>query len=101
MLLCVCVAASRLASSLGCGFYPGIVFLLISIFGIVDYIDKAVPVSLKKRCCRYWTIIAFIGLKMPELCAESTLIGLGNLGEPNTMLAKSAWNHCYFDVLKD
>lgn len=64
----VVAASAGWQVALGAVFISGIVFLLISIFGIVDYIDKAVPVSLKKAVAAgIGLFIAFIGLKMPEL----------------------------------
>ncbi|NLC46428.1 MAG: NCS2 family permease [Firmicutes bacterium] len=86
----VVAASAGWQVALGAVFISGIVFLLISIFGIVDYIDKAVPVSLKKAVAAgIGLFIAFIGLKNAGIIVanEGTLIGLGNLGEPNTMLA--------------
>lgn len=86
----VVAASAGWQVALGAVFISGIVFLLICIFGIVDYIDKAVPVSLKKAVAAgIGLFIAFIGLKNAGIIVanEGTLIGLGNLGEPNTMLA--------------
>lgn len=76
--------------ALGAVFISGIIFILLSIFKIVDYIDISVPVSLKKAVAAgIGLFIAFIGLKNAGIIAsnDATLLGLGALSKPDAQLA--------------
>lgn len=71
-------------------FMSGIIFLLISITGIRKKIIDSIPTSLKQAIgAGIGFFIAFIGLVNSGIIVknEATLVGIGNLREPATMLA--------------
>lgn len=71
-------------------FMSGIIFLLISITGIRKKIINSIPTSLKQAIgAGIGFFIAFIGLVNSGIIVknEATLVGIGNLREPATMLA--------------
>ncbi len=71
-------------------FMSGIIFLLISITGIRKKIIASIPTSLKQAIgAGIGFFIAFIGLVNSGIIVknEATLVGIGNLREPATMLA--------------
>lgn len=71
-------------------FMSGIIFLLISITGIRKRIIDSIPTSLKQAIgAGIGFFIAFIGLVNSGIIVknEATLVGIGNLREPATMLA--------------
>ena len=55
-------------AALGVVFISGILFFILSVLGIIDHIDAAIPASLKRATAAgIGLFIAFIGLKMPGL----------------------------------
>ncbi len=71
-------------------FMSGIIFLLISITGIRKKIIDSIPTSLKQAIgAGIGFFIAFIGFVNSGIIVknEATLVGIGNLREPATMLA--------------
>jgi AGZA family xanthine/uracil permease-like MFS transporter len=77
-------------AALGIVFISGIVFILLAVFGIIDYIDAAIPGSLKRAVSAgIGLFIAFIGLQNAGIIVadSATLVALGNLAEPGTLLA--------------
>lgn len=71
-------------------FMSGIIFLLISITGIRKKIIDSIPTSLKQAIgAGIGFFIAFIGLVNSGIIVknEATLVGIGNLREPATMLS--------------
>lgn len=71
-------------------FMSGIIFLLISITGIRKKIIDSIPSSLKQAIgAGIGFFIAFIGLVNSGIIVknEATLVGIGNLREPATILA--------------
>jgi AGZA family xanthine/uracil permease-like MFS transporter len=76
--------------ALGMVFISGILFLLITVSGIRKAIVSAIPNSLKSAIAAgIGLFIAFIGLQGAGIIVnnDSTLVSLGNLGEPATLLA--------------
>ncbi len=77
-------------AALGVVFISGVVFILLAVFGIIDYIDAAIPGSLKRAVSAgIGLFIAFIGLQNAGIIVAdpATLVALGNLAEPETLLA--------------
>ena len=77
-------------TALGAVFISGIVFVLLSLSGIREKIIDAVPATLKSAIgAGIGLFIAFIGLQNGGLVKANpaTLVGLGNLGEPEVLLA--------------
>lgn len=77
-------------AALGAVFISGIVFLVLSVTGIVNWIDDAVPGSLKKAVAAgIGLFIALIGLKNAGIVVSypATLVSLGNLTSPPVFLA--------------
>ncbi len=77
-------------AALGVVFISGTAFLLLSLLGIIDFMDAAIPASLKRATAAgIGLFIAFIGLKNAGIVVadEATLIGLGDLGEPTVLLS--------------
>ena len=69
-------------AALGAVLISGIVFFLLSIFGIIEQIDKAVPTSLKRAVAAgIGLFIALIGLSNAGIIVASpaTLVELGDL----------------------
>ncbi len=76
--------------ALGAVFISGIVFAVLSVLRIIDVIDFAVPVSLKRAISAgIGLFIAFIGLKNAGVIVGSpaTHVTLGDLNTPGTMLS--------------
>lgn len=77
-------------AALGIVFWNGILFVLLSVTGIRTKIAEAIPAALKIGVqSGIGLFIAFIGLKNAELIVDhpATLVTLGNLSEPHTLLA--------------
>jgi AGZA family xanthine/uracil permease-like MFS transporter len=77
-------------AALGVVFISGILFLLLAVFGIIDYIDAAIPGGLKRATSAgIGLFIALIGLVNAKIIVTNpaTLVALGNLREPETLLA--------------
>ncbi len=77
-------------AALGIVFWNGILFVLLSVTGIRTKIAEAIPAALKIGVqSGIGLFIAFIGLKNAELIVDhpATLVTLGNLSEPQTLLA--------------
>ncbi len=77
-------------AALGVVFISGILFFVLSIMGIIDYIDAAIPASLKRATAAgIGLFIAFIGLKNAGIIVgdEATIVALGDLSQPETFLA--------------
>ncbi|MEW5920017.1 MAG: NCS2 family permease [Bacillota bacterium] len=76
--------------ALGAVFISGIVFFLLSVLRIIDVIDFAVPVSLKRAISAgIGLFIAFIGLQGAGVIVGSpaTQVTLGDLNAPGVMLS--------------
>ncbi len=77
-------------AALGAVFISGVVFLLLAVFGFIDQIDRAVPVSLKRAVAAgIGLFIALIGLKNAGIIVASpaTLVQLGDLTSKGPGLA--------------
>ena len=77
-------------AALGVVFISGIVFFLLAIFGIIDYMDAAIPANLKRATSAgIGLFIAFIGLQNAGIIIHDpdTLLALGNLTSPETLLS--------------
>ncbi len=77
-------------AALGVVFISGIVFFLLAIFGIIDYMDAAIPANLKRATSAgIGLFIAFIGLQNAGIIIHdpATLLALGNLTTPETLLS--------------
>jgi AGZA family xanthine/uracil permease-like MFS transporter len=77
-------------AALGVVFISGILFFILSVFGVIDHIDAAIPASLKRATAAgIGLFIAFIGLQNAGIIVsdEATIVALGNLREPKTLLA--------------
>jgi adenine/guanine/hypoxanthine permease len=77
-------------AALAAVFISGVVFLLLSVLGFIEQIDKAVPVSLKRAVAAgIGLFIALIGLKNAGIIVGSpaTLVTLGPLTEKGPALA--------------
>ncbi|MFC4736658.1 NCS2 family permease [Bacillus daqingensis] len=71
-------------------FISGIIFIIITIVGIRELIINAIPAELKFAAgAGIGLFIAFIGLQNAEIVvmSEATLVEIGNLGAPSTLLA--------------
>lgn len=76
--------------ALGAVFISGIVFFILSVLRIIDMIDFAVPVSLKRAISAgIGLFIAFIGLQGAGVIVGSpaTQVTLGDLNTPGVMLS--------------
>ncbi|EIJ79826.1 Xanthine/uracil/vitamin C permease [Bacillus methanolicus PB1] len=76
--------------ALGAVFISGVVFLLLTISGLREKIINAIPVDLKYAVgAGIGLFITFIGLKSAGVIVnnDATLVGLGDLSNPNTLLA--------------
>jgi adenine/guanine/hypoxanthine permease len=76
--------------ALGAVFISGVVFFLLSVFRVIDVIDAAVPVSLKRAISAgIGLFIAFIGLQNAGIITGSTAtqVTLGDLNQPGVILA--------------
>ncbi|MGI6129348.1 MAG: NCS2 family permease [bacterium] len=77
-------------AALGVVFISGILFLVLSVLGIIDYIDAGIPASLKRATAAgIGLFIGFIGLQNAEIIisSEATIVALGDLSKPDTFLA--------------
>ena len=77
-------------AALGIVFWNGILFLLLSIFGVRKKIADSIPQALKIGVqCGIGLFIAFIGLKNAGLVVDNpaTFVALGDLSEPAVLLA--------------
>lgn len=79
-------------AALAAVFVSGVVFLILSVSGLIGFIDRAVPASLKRAVAAGIGIfIAFIGLKNAGIVvkqdAEALIVGLGDLTAPGPLLA--------------
>jgi len=77
-------------AALGAVLISGIAFFLLSVFGIVEQIDKAIPHSLKRAVAAgIGLFIALIGLTNVGIIVSdpATIIGLGNIKEVAPALA--------------
>lgn len=86
----VVAAQAGWQTALGCVFISGILFLILSVFNVVNYIDAAVPTGLKRSVSvGIGLFIAFIGLKSAEIVVANpaTIVSLGNLTEPGPLLS--------------
>lgn len=69
--------------ALGCVFWSGLIFLLISLFRLREWLIQAIPLSLKKAIgAGIGGFLAFIALQNGGVIVNSdaTLVHLGNLG---------------------
>ena len=76
--------------ALGAVFIDGIIFLLLSITPVRKWIIQSIPLNIKMAASvGIGLFIALIGLKNAGIVVgnEATLIGLGNLGAPETFLS--------------
>ncbi|WP_071461372.1 NCS2 family permease [Bacillus massilinigeriensis] len=76
--------------ALGAVFISSVFFLLLTISGLREKIINAIPVELKHAVgAGIGLFITFIGLKNAGIIVSNpaTFVGLGHLGEPNTLLA--------------
>src|SRR5579862_4674098 len=77
-------------TALGAVFLSGVAFLILTLVGIRQLIVQAIPGELYAAVAGgIGLFIAMIGLRNAGIIAASpaTLVGLGNLRDPNTMLA--------------
>ncbi len=77
-------------AALGAVFISGVVFLILSVTGLVSHFDSAVPASLKNAVAAgIGLFIAFIGLQNAGIIVgyEATQVTLGDLTAPGPMLS--------------
>ncbi len=77
-------------AALGAVFISGVVFLILSLTGLVSHFDAAVPASLKHAVAAgIGLFIAFIGLQNAGIIVgyEATQVTLGDLTAPGPLLA--------------
>lgn len=77
-------------TGLGAVFISGVIFLLLTVTKIRQYIINAVPMDLKYAIVvGIGAFIAFIGMKTCGIISadKSTFVTLGNLGRPETLMA--------------
>ncbi|NMA55626.1 MAG: NCS2 family permease [Firmicutes bacterium] len=77
-------------AALGVVFISGILFFILAVLGVIDHIDAAIPASLKRATAAgIGLFIAFIGLQNAGIIVgdEATIVTLGNLRQPETLLA--------------
>ncbi len=77
-------------TGLGAVFISGVIFLLLTITKIRQYIINAVPMDLKYAIVvGIGAFIAFIGMKNCGIISadKSTFVTLGNLGQPETLIS--------------
>ncbi|MFY9446081.1 MAG: NCS2 family permease [Dethiobacteria bacterium] len=77
-------------TALGAVFLSGVIFLILSVTGILRLIDNAIPTTLKRAVAAgIGLFIAYIGLQSGGIIVsdEATQITLGNLSEPGPLLA--------------
>uniref|UniRef100_A0A7C3RI62 NCS2 family permease n=1 Tax=Dictyoglomus thermophilum TaxID=14 RepID=A0A7C3RI62_DICTH len=76
--------------ALGAVFIDGIIFLILSILPVRRWIVQAIPLNIKMATSvGIGLFIALIGLKSAGIVVknDATLISLGNLGSPETLLS--------------
>lgn len=76
--------------ALAATFVSGVLFLLLTVTGLRELIINAIPMPMKLAVgAGIGLFIAFIGLKNAESIVpyEPTAVTLGDLGDPNTLLA--------------
>jgi len=86
----VVAAKAGWQAALGTVFISGIVFFVLAVAGVINWIDAAVPASLKKAVSvGIGLFIALIGLKNAGIVVsnEATLVSLGHLTERGPLLA--------------
>ncbi len=77
-------------AALGAVFVSGVVFAILAVSGGIEFIDMAVPTSLKRAVAAgIGLFIAFIGLQNGGIIVayEATQVTLGDLSEPGPLLA--------------
>lgn len=77
-------------AALGAVFISGIIFVLLSLFKIREYLINAIPRSLKMAISAgIGLFLAIIGLKNAGIVIDNpaTLVGLGDLSQPAPLLA--------------
>ncbi len=77
-------------AALGAVFISGVVFLILSVTGLVSHFDAAVPASLKNAVAAgIGLFIAFIGLQNAGIIVgyEATQVTLGDLTAPGPLLS--------------
>ena len=77
-------------TALGAVFISGVVFLLLSVTNLREYIIQAVPLNLKlATSVGVGMFIAFIGLKSAGIIVDDpvTFVTMGNVREPATLLS--------------
>lgn len=77
-------------NALACVFTSGCVFMLLSVFKVQQKIVDAVPDTIKKAIgAGVGMFIAFAGFQSAGIVVknDSTMVGIGNLGNPGTLLA--------------
>ncbi len=77
-------------AALGAVFVSGVVFAILAVSGGIEFIDAAVPTSLKRAVAAgIGLFIAFIGLQNGGIIVayEATQVTLGDLTEPGPLLA--------------
>ncbi len=77
-------------AALGAVFISGVVFAILAVSGGIEFIDMAVPTSLKRAVAAgIGLFIAFIGLQNGGIIVayEATQVTLGSLTEPGPLLA--------------
>lgn len=75
--------------ALGCVFWSGIIFLLISIFKVREWIINAIPASMKTGIAvGIGLFLALIGLEGAGVVVnnDATLVGLGDVTSPQVVL---------------
>jgi AGZA family xanthine/uracil permease-like MFS transporter len=76
--------------ALGCVFIEGIIFIILTLTKMRQQLIDAIPAALKyATACGIGMLIAFLGLKDAGLIVanQATLVGLGDILSPATMLA--------------
>src|SRR5690625_1093148 len=71
-------------------FVSGVIFLILAITGLREHVLDAIPMPMKMAVgAGIGLFIAFIGLANAEVVVpdEATLVTIGDLGNPNTLLA--------------
>ncbi len=80
--------------ALGCVFISGVVFLLISISPLREWLINAIPANLKLAIAAgIGLFLAIIGLENAGIVVDhpATLVTLGDLSKPNTFLAAAGF----------
>lgn len=75
--------------ALGCVFWSGVIFLLISVFKVREWIINAIPASMKTGIAvGIGLFLALIGLQSAGIVVnnDATLVGLGDVTSPQVVL---------------